>query len=139
MTMLKPDPNFHLDEFAKTALHEHADGYRAAILWLATSPPKHEVAAVARIWRDLHDGGPTGCETRHLNADEYPSFIDYHRGGPNELLVIDGEQEMAEINAAQGTNYPAWPKRAFAVSFDQSYILGFANACATALNMGASR
>lgn len=139
MTMLKPDPSFHLDDFAKTCMQEHADGYRAAILWLATSPAWGEVSSIARIHRDLHDGGFTGCDTRYYDADHFGEFIDYLRGGPHELLVIDGEQEMADINAAQGTNYPAWPKRAFAVSFDSTYLLGFANACNTALKMGSGR
>lgn len=139
MTVLKPDPNFRLDPFARTCLDEHADGFRSGTLWLATSPPWGEVSSVARIWRDLHDGGLTGCDTRYYDADHYGSFIEYLRGGPHEPRVIDGEQEMREINEAQGTNFPAWPKRAFAVSFDSTFLLGFADACNTALRMGASR
>lgn len=136
MTATKPDPDFHLDDFSKTCLHEHADGFRAAILWLATHPPKHEVAFVARLWRELHDGGVTGCDTTYHNADDFGSFIDFLRGSPYEREVFDGIQEMAEINAEQGTNFPAWPKRAFAVSFDSTYVLGFAAACNTAIKMG---
>lgn len=139
MTATKPDPDYHLDGFAKSCLHEHADGFRAAILWLATHPPKHEVAFVARIWRELHDGGVTGCDTTYHNADDFGSFIDFLRGSPYEPEVIDGEQEMAEINAEQGTNFPAWPKRAFSIGFDSTYVLGFAAACNTAIKMGGHR
>lgn len=139
MSMLIPDPTFRLDSFARTSLDEHADGYRAGVLWLATSPPCREVSSVSHIHRDLHDGGSTGCDTRYYNADYYGSFIEYLRGGPYEPEVIDGEQEMREINQAQGTDYPAWPKRAFSVSFDSTYVLGFADACNTVLKMGADR
>lgn len=139
MTSTIPDPRFRLDDFARTCLDEHADGYRAGVLWLATSPAWREVSSVSHIHRDLHDGGSTGCDTRYYDADHYGGFIDYLRGGPYEPEVIDGEQEMREINQAQGTDYPAWPKRAFSVSFDSTHILGFAAACHTALKMGSNR
>jgi len=139
MTELMPDPRFHLDDFARTCLNESADGYRAGVLWLATCPPWAEVSSVDQIHRDLHDGGATGCDSRHYNADHYGSFIDFLRHGPYEPQVIDGEAEMAAINEAQGTDYPAWPKRAFSVSFDCTFLLGFAAACHTALKMGSDR
>ncbi|MFD1547707.1 hypothetical protein [Nonomuraea guangzhouensis] len=139
MSATVPDPRFHLDDFARTCLNEHGDGYRAGIQWMATHPGKTEVAAVARVWRDLWDGGPTGCETRYYNADEFESFIDYLDGGPYELRVFNGITAMAELNRAQRTAYPAWPERAFAISFDSTHLLGFANACNDALRMGANR
>lgn len=139
MTATMPDPNFRLDDFGKTCLNEHADGFRAGILWLATHPPRHEVACVARIWRELHDGGVTACDTTYHNADDFSSFIDFLRGGPYELYVFDGVKEMAEVNASQGTSYAPWPKRAFAVSFDSTYVLGFGAACNTAIKMGGNR
>lgn len=133
------DRNFQLDDFARMCLNEHADGYRAAVLWLATSPPWREVSSVARIWRDLHDGGYSGCDTAYYNADDYGGLIDYLRGGPHEPRILDGEQEMREINAAQGTDHPLWPRRAFAVSFDSSFLLGLAACCNAALKAGTQR
>lgn len=129
------DPNYHLDAFSRTALEEHGDGWRSATQWLATGPARIEVIAVARIWRDLHDGGFSGCDTATYDATHCPSFIEWLKGSPNRIQVFDGVEEMAAINMRQGTNYPAWPKRAFSVSFDSGFWLGFAAACDTAVRM----
>lgn len=130
-----PDMQFRLDDFARTHLAEHGDGWRLGLLWLATAPPAHEVNAVARIHRDLRDGGLTGCDTVYYDATHAPHFIDYLRGTPHEREIYDGPAEMAEINARQGTNFPAWPKEAFAVSFDSAFVLGFAAVCYAAARM----
>ncbi|MFI6299564.1 hypothetical protein ACIBEJ_48775 [Nonomuraea sp. NPDC050790] len=135
MTALQPDQHYSLDDFRHTWLAEEGDGWRAAILWLATSPTRHEVSEVARIHRDLHDGGVTGCDTAHYDATRYPTFLEFLRGSPHEREITDGGAEMADLNARQGTWYPAWPKECFTVSFDEAYLLGFAAACNTAVRM----
>ncbi|MER7363595.1 hypothetical protein [Nonomuraea wenchangensis] len=139
MTSLMPDDRFHIDQFALTCLNEFGDGFRAGVIWLSSRPPFGEVTSVADFWRDLGDGGHTGCDSRYYDATHVPTFIDYLRGGPYEIEVIDGEEEMREINSAQGTNFPAWPKQAYSVSFDSTYVLGFAYACFTILKMGHGR
>ena len=139
MTSLMPEQRFHLDEFAQTCLNEFGDGFRAGAIWLSSGPEFGEVTSVSQIWRDLGDGGHTGCDSRYYNADHVRSFIDYLRSGPYEPEVIDGEQEMAEVNAEQGTDFAPWPKRAYAVSFDSTFLLGFAYAANTALKMGTDR
>lgn len=134
-TPTTPDLSFRLDDFGKTWLAEHGDGFRLGIHWLNTNPRKDEVHRVARIHRELHDGGVTGCDTLPLDADLYPTFLDFLKDTPHEREIFDGVQEMAEINAHQGTNYPAWPKRAFMVSFDATFIIGFAAAAAMAVKL----
>lgn len=132
MTDTTPDLKFRLDDFIRTHLAEHGDGWRLGLHWLATEPPKDEVLRVARIYRELHDGGVTGCDTMVLDATHYPTFIDFLKDSPHERLVENGIEEMAEINERQGTDYPSWPARCFAVSFDESFLIGFADVVNTA-------
>ncbi|MFI6477380.1 hypothetical protein ACIBH1_05570 [Nonomuraea sp. NPDC050663] len=129
------DPVYTLDGFARSSLLEHSDGWRAAIAWLATSPARLEVINVARIWRDLHDGGYTGCDTVTYDAKTFPGLISFLEDTPSEIHVFNGVKEMADINRRQGTNYAPWPKKAFNVSFDSGFLLGFAAACDTAMRM----
>lgn len=135
MTMAKPDMRFQLDDFARTHLAEHGDGWRLALHWLATTPEKAEVSRVAKIARDLHNGGISGCDTYYYDATHFPSFLAFLKDTPHEREIYDGVEEMHEINKRQGTNYPAWPKQAFAVSFDSAFVLGFAAACLAAVGM----
>ncbi|MEU7741997.1 hypothetical protein [Nonomuraea sp. NPDC049158] len=128
-------PEWEIDDFAKTWLLQHADGFRSGTLWLATKPPKTEVYEVAKIYRDLHDGGFSGTDSAYYDATHVPGFLDYLKGSPYEREVFDGVAEMADINTRQGTNFPAWPKEAFGVGFDDSFMLGFANACYVAVKM----
>ncbi|WP_214322067.1 hypothetical protein [Nonomuraea sediminis] len=135
MTATTPDQHYRLDDFGKTWLSEQADGWRAALQWLATSPYQHEVTEVAKIHRDLKDGGFTGCDIASYDATRYPAFLEFLKGSPYERKIIDGVAEMSDINSRQGTSYPAWPKECFFVGFDEAYILGFAAACWTAVKM----
>lgn len=128
-------PEWEIDDFAKTWLLQHADGFRSGTLWLATKPPKTEVYEVAKIYRDLHDGGFSGTDSAYYDATHVPGFLDFLKGSPYEREVFDGGAEMADINKRQGTNFPAWPKEAFGVGFDDSFMLGFANACYVAVKM----
>lgn len=135
MTATTPDLSFRLDDFGRTWLSEHGDGYRLAVHWLGTGPQRDEVHRVARIHRELHDGGVTGCDTLPLDADYFPTFLAFLKDTPHEREIEDGVEAMAEINAAQGTNYPAWPRRCFMVSFDEAFMLGFAAAAAMAVKL----
>jgi hypothetical protein len=121
-------PEWEIDDFVKTWLLQHADGFRAGTLWLATNPPKTEVHEVAKIHRDLHDGGFSGTDSAYYDATLVPNFLDYLRGSPAQREVFDGVAEMDDINRRQGTSYPAWPKQAYGVGFDDAHMLGFANA-----------
>lgn len=128
-----PSPRFHLDPDSRTWMTEHVDGYLLGLLWLTTAPEKVEVVRVACIHRNLHDGGITGCDTLPLDADHFPDFLAFLSGTPRERTIEDGVEAMAAVNAEQGTNFPAWPKRCFTVSFDEAFLLGFAAACNTAV------
>ena len=130
-------PQWEIDDFAKTWLLQHADGFRAGTMWLATNPLKTEVHEVAKIYRDLHDGGFTGTDSCTYDATLVPGFLDYLKGSPNEREIYDGIEEMRDINKRQGTDYPlnTWPKEAYGVGFDDAFMLGFSNAVYVAVKM----
>lgn len=135
MTATTPDLKLRLDDFTRTHLAESGDGWRLGLHWLSTSPDKAEVSRVARIHLDLRDGGITGCDTLPLDADHFPAFLAFLKDTPHEREITDGVEDMREINERQGTNFPAWPARCFAVGFDEAFMLGFAAVCYAAVRI----